>query len=189
MRNASDLIDVALEFAAHAHRADTRKGTDIPYISHPAGVGVLLAQHGCSTEVVCAGILHDTIEDTPVTEQQLRNLFGERITTLVLGASEPDKTLSWRARKEHTHEYLKTAELDVCLVVCADKLHNLRSIRRDLDAHGEQIWGKFNRPRDDQRWYYDGILQSLEPQLRNHKMFQQLQSEISAVFFDDSLTR
>src|SRR5476649_2884608 len=143
-----NLIDQAIEFAAKAHRYQFRKGTDIPYISHPFGVGMILQKAKCKEELIIAGILHDTLEDTDTTEEQLRNQFGEKVLKIVKGCSEPDKGASWEERKKHTLDYLKDAPVSIRQVTCADKLHNLRSIKRDLDSMGEVIWGKFKRGQD-----------------------------------------
>ena len=154
-------IDTAIEFAAQAHRHQLRKGTEIPYISHPYGVGMILLEAKCKEEVIIAGLLHDTLEDTDTTEEDIGSMFGEEVLRLVQGASEPDKTDSWERRKKHTLEFLKSADLAIRQVACADKLHNLRSIRRDVEAHGESIWNKFNRGYEDQKWYYTSLVESL----------------------------
>jgi len=151
------LIFQAIEFAVKAHTNHFRKGTNIPYIVHPLGVGKILIEHGFSEDVIAAGILHDTIEDTPVTLKDIKKYFGGNIRRIVEGASEPDKSDTWENRKRHTIEYLKTAPLDVRLVSCADKLDNIRAIREDYAKLGEKLWSRFNRPKKDQRWYYRSL--------------------------------
>ena len=150
------LLDTAIEVAARAHRDQLRKGTDVPYITHPYGVGLMLARAGYDEEVIVAGILHDTVEDTDVTLEQVREIFGARVADIVRGCSEPDKDLPWEARKRHTMEQLATASIEVRAVTCADKLHNIRSILADLRA-GHDVWGRFNRGREQQAWYYRGL--------------------------------
>lgn len=154
-------MDEAIEFAALAHKNQFRKGSDTPYISHPFGVAFLLREAGCTEDVVIAGLLHDTLEDTQTTEEDIRSRFGENVLRLVKGASEPDKTASWEERKRHTLAFLKTADLDVRLLACADKLHNLRSLRRDAERLGDALWEKFNRGYEQQRWYYTNLVSSL----------------------------
>jgi (p)ppGpp synthase/HD superfamily hydrolase len=80
-----NLIDQVIEFATYAHRTQKRKGTKIPYISHPFAVGIILQQAGCKEEVVAAGILHDTLEDTETTEEDLLTLFGPVVLEIVMG--------------------------------------------------------------------------------------------------------
>lgn len=120
-----------------------------------------MARTGCSEEVIAAGILHDTVEDTPVTLEQIKEEFGDYVMELVQGASEPDKSLSWEDRKKHTLEYLRTAPLDIKCMGCADKLHNAWSIIQDLQEHGESVWERFNRGKEQQLWYYKGVYESL----------------------------
>jgi len=155
------LIDQAIEFAAKAHYSQFRKGTDIPYISHPYGVGMILLQAGCEEDAVIAGILHDTLEDTDTTEEDLLKNFGPTVLEIVKGCSEPDKQASWEDRKKHTIEYLKHAPLTIRQVACADKIHNLRSIKRDIATIGETVWGKFKRGKEFQKWYYTELVDSL----------------------------
>jgi (p)ppGpp synthase/HD superfamily hydrolase len=174
-------IDLAIEFAAKAHEQQNRKGTDIPYISHPFAVGMILLQAKCKEEVIIAGILHDTLEDTKTTEGDIRNKFGEEVLRLVLGASEPVKSDTWEERKRHTLEFLQSADLAVRQVVCADKLHNLRSIRRDVDVLGDKVWSRFNRGYEDQKWYYTSLVESLGYTSR-FPLLDTFQDEVEAFF-------
>ena len=103
------MINNAIDVAMRAHQNQFRKGTAIPYVTHPLAVGIILAKAGCADEVIVAGILHDTVEDTPMTLDNLRDLFGEKVADIVKGASEPDKSLPWEDRKRHTLNFLKTA--------------------------------------------------------------------------------
>src|SRR5205814_6539887 len=123
------MINVAIEVAARAHYGQVRKGTDIPYISHPYAVGMMLARTGCPEEIITAGILHDTVEDTNITLEYLREKFGEKVASIVEGCSEPHHgSAPWEARKAHTLEYLRNAPWEVKVVTCADKLHNIGTI-------------------------------------------------------------
>ncbi|HEX9444329.1 MAG TPA: HD domain-containing protein [Candidatus Binatia bacterium] len=151
------MIFAAIEFAARAHSGQFRKGTNIPYIVHPLGVAKILLEYGCAEAVVAAGMLHDTVEDTPVALDDIRRSFGDEVAALVEGASEPDKSDTWENRKRHTIEYLKTAPVDVLLIALADKLDNLRSMRADYERLGDAFWSRFNRPMESQRWYYRSL--------------------------------
>ena len=150
----NDLIFRAVETATRAHAGQCRKGTRMPYIAHPLCVAELLVRLGCDDEVVAAGILHDTVEDTPLELQDIRGEFGDRVADLVAGATEPNRSADWESRKSHTIEYLRSAPAEVVAISCADKLHNLLSIREDLRMEGNAVWARFSRPRDLQRWYY-----------------------------------
>ena len=155
------MIDLAIEVAVKAHQNQFRKGTDIPYITHPLAVGVILAKAGCSDEVIVAGILHDTVEDTYITLEYLRDTFGKKVSTMVEGASEPDKSLPWEERKRHTLEFLQEASPEIKFVALADKLNNIRAIASDYAEIGEELWERFNRGKDNQKWYYQGLVQAL----------------------------
>ena len=133
----SDLIHKALVFSSKAHRDQLRKSTDIPYISHPAAVGMILLKAGCRDELVAAGILHDCLEDADVTDKDILQEFGAEVLELVKGASEPDHhSKTWKERKQHTIDYLKSASHDVRMVACADKFHNVMNILMDFHALG-----------------------------------------------------
>ncbi|MED3562733.1 HD domain-containing protein, partial [Bacillus xiapuensis] len=100
-----EVVENALQMAGKAHEGQYRKLTDIPYIIHPVAVGMLLMKEGFAEDIVAAGILHDTVEDTDLTLEDIKQEFGEKIAEIVAGCSEPDKSLSWEKRKEHTIEF------------------------------------------------------------------------------------
>lgn len=177
-----NMIDKAIQFAAKAHEGQVRKATDIPYITHPFAVGMLLQKAKCSEEVIAAGILHDTIEDTSVTYEQLVEEFGQKVANLVLAASEHDKSLPWKERKLHTIQSLRNPSMDEMKVIVTDKLHNLRSIRKDLNEIGEEVWSRFNRGKSDQHWYYSSIVEALAPRKAEFQYIQELEKEVIAVF-------
>jgi (p)ppGpp synthase/HD superfamily hydrolase len=180
-----DLIDRAIEAAAKAHRKQARKGTKIAYITHPFAVGVILAKAGCSEEVIAAGILHDTVEDGRVKLSRIREEFGDRVACIVEQCTEPDKRRAWEKRKQHTLDTLKKASLDAKYVACADKLHNIRSIARDCRKVGDGVWRRFRRGREDQRWYYTSLVNSLRSRRKSasyEKLYKELKREVEEVF-------
>lgn len=160
-------IEEAIELAAQAHNGQFRKGTRTPYISHPYAVGLMLMNAGCSETVVIAGILHDTVEDTDLTLEYIRKNFGESVADIVDGCSE-NKSLRWRERKTECIEALKIATTEVCLVTCADKLHNLRTVISEYDDIGDAVWERFHGGLEAQTWYYCSILESLRFQRENY---------------------
>jgi (p)ppGpp synthase/HD superfamily hydrolase len=179
------MINLAIEVAAWAHQGQVRKGTDLPYITHPYAVGMLLLRSGCSEEVVAAGLLHDTLEDTSLSVEEIRLQFGEKVSAIVLGCSEPNRSLPWEERKQHTLDFLRTAPLEIRWVSCADKLHNLQTLIQDLNRLGDQVWHKFNRGRQKQEWYYRGVVESLWHELKRPpaaSLFHQLREEVERVF-------
>lgn len=154
------MIELAIEFVAKAHEGQKRKGTQIPYIAHPYRVGIILLKEGYPDELVVAGILHDTIEEAGVKIEEIRDLFGDRVASIVEGCTEPNRSLPWKKRKEHTIEYLKNAPLDIKIVSCADKLDNIRSMISDYEQIGDKLWTRFNTGKDEQAWYYRSLVES-----------------------------
>ena len=177
-----NIVEKAINFAAKAHEGQTRKSSDVPYITHPFSVGMLLQKTHCTDEVIAAGILHDTLEDTATTYEQLTEQFGTHIANLVRTASEPDKSLPWEERKQHTIEMLKHASLEDIQIITADKIHNLRSIRADLEVTGEKTWDRFKRGRQEQHWYYSSIVKELTPWKKEFILIQELEKEVYEVF-------
>lgn len=173
----------AIEFSAKAHDHQYRKTTEVPYISHPYSVGLILMKEGCTEDVIVSGILHDVIEDTHVSYEDLVTTFGSKVAEIVTGCSEPDKTLSWEERKKHTISYLKDAPIEVKLVACADKIHNLTSIEHSLAEMGPIAWDRFNRGKEDQEWYYRSLMISISHNFNQHKdLVIRLQEKIEQVF-------
>ena len=150
------LIHRAIEFAVIRHNGQKRKGTETPYIVPPIEVMQLLTAESCTDEVIAAGILHDTLEDTDVTFEEIKENFGEKIASLVAAESE-DKSKSWEERKQATINHLQNCEKEIVMCVLADKLSNLLSICDDFSKVGQKIWERFNRPYEKEKWYYTGI--------------------------------
>lgn len=181
-------IDRAIEFATKAHQKQFRKSSNIPYISHPFGVVMLLKEAGCEEDVVIAGLLHDIVEDTSYTLKDIKIRFGDKVAEIVDGCSEPNRTASWEERKQHTITFLKTAPFDIKLVTCADKLHNIRTISSGFLSVGESFWDRFSRGYSDQKWYYislvDSFFEGLENQPEN-SLFHQFKNQVQLLFLSD----
>ena len=185
--------DLALTVAWEAHKNQKRKGTDLPYILHPIEVAMILINNGANDEQITAGLLHDTLEDTGVTLSEIIEKFGENVGRLVVGASEPNKIeltnkftdeqekTSWKERKKHTIEYLAHAPKDIKLISCADKLSNIRSMMKDYKEIGNELWKRFNASCEDQKWYYEGIVKSLEG-ITEYNMHQELEATVKELF-------
>ncbi|NTW14702.1 MAG: HD domain-containing protein [Candidatus Moranbacteria bacterium] len=148
-------IGMAIKFAAKTHNQyqnQTRKGKVIPYISHPLTAGIILALAGASEDVVVAGILHDTIEDSvpekKVTAEMLSERFGDRVAGLVLSVTETDKTLSWDDRKRQALEHVAHFSNDSLLVKSADILSNVSETVNDYRNHGDEVFAHFSVPKE-----------------------------------------
>jgi (p)ppGpp synthase/HD superfamily hydrolase len=146
------MIFKAIEFSTKAHTGLYRKGTKIPYITHPLNVAQILIEYECPESVVTAGILHDTLEDTQATVDDIRDAFGYEVADLVNAVSEPNKSDTWENRKAHTIKHLKTASPEVLMISLADKMDNIKKIREDYEKIGNKVWERFNRPKEKQKW-------------------------------------
>jgi (p)ppGpp synthase/HD superfamily hydrolase len=179
-------FDEALIFAALAHSAvsQARKGTSFPYVVHPIRVADILDRFGLGEDVVVAGFLHDTIEDTRVTAEEVELAFGPRVRHLVESVSEPDKAARWKVRKQLTVDHLEAEEdHDILALTAADKLDNVRSTTDMLLRFSEpEVWGHFSAPQSEQRWYYRTIAGVLLGKDADSRLFQVLDEETRALF-------
>ena len=174
-------MDYAIYFATKAHKGQKRKQEDIDMIFHPFTVGMTLQRHGCEEEVVIAGILHDVVEDTQYTFEDIEKEFGKTIRDYVYDASEPDKTLPWRERKEHTIEHIKTAPLGSKLIVACDKISNLEDSLENIRKYGEDRVLK-SRP-EEQKWYYTNVYAScIENEDENHPIFKRYKKVLDKIW-------
>lgn len=157
-------LDEALAYVADAFRYKTRKGTDIPYLTHLLAVMALVGEHGGSEEQMIAALLHDTLEDIEgITRDDLELRFGRPVADMVEALSDTTEhpKPDWRTRKERYLTRLAQEGPWVKLVSAADKFHNVQCLRRDLDRYGEAVWARFNAGREDQVWYYRSVVEAL----------------------------
>ncbi len=156
------MIREAVEFAVEAHRGGVRKGTQVPYIVHPLEAAVIVGSMTDDEELIAAAVLHDVLEDTDASEEELRRRFGDRVTDLVVQETD-DKTRSWQERKQSKLEKAKKADPELKLLILGDKLSNIRSMARDYLLLGEDFWQRFNeKDKDSHAWYYWGMAESLK---------------------------
>lgn len=168
------MVDEAIEFATKAHAGQFRKGTKRPYIVHPVEVADIVAAMTKDEEVISAAVLHDTIEDCEgVTQEILRQEFGERVASIVSQESE-DKSLSWEERKGATIRRLRTSSWEVQMIGLADKLSNMRDIDRDYPVLGEELWLRFRmQSKTAMGWYYKGVQEALEDVFYGNPVFEE----------------
>ncbi|AMW03821.1 HD domain-containing protein [Gemmatimonas phototrophica] len=168
MTGYSDRINHAFAFAAKHHDQQVRKGTRLPYLTHPANVALILTRYGCNEETVVAGILHDVIEDCvregmtrEMLEERIGHKFGNSVLATVLAVThrkmdDDGVEMSSDERKEDYLARLSLANEDALWVCAADKVHNANSILSDLrrTAFPETVWGRFSVGRDGTiKWY------------------------------------
>ena len=183
----SELLDRAIIFAVKAHHNTERRGKGFPYIVHPMEAVEIVATITPDQELLAAAALHDTIEDTDVTVEELRREFGDRIAALVHaesdqfteGVSEED---SWHDRKQAAIDRLAAASHDAKIVALGDKLSNMRAIWRDYQQKGDELWNIFHvKDKASHEWHYRGLAASLS-ELNNTFAYQEFVRLIDDVF-------
>lgn len=179
-------LDEALALATDAFRHQVRKGTGVPYLTHLLQVMVHVGEHGGDEDQLIAAVLHDYLEDIEgASAEQLRGRFGDRVTRLVEGLS--DSTThpkpAWQERKERYIARLAAEPGELKLICCADKLHNARSIRRDLAVVGDPLWDRFTASCEQTLWYYRAIARALGSGW-SHPLLTELEVEVEALHRD-----
>ena len=183
------LLTRAIEYAAKMHEGQFRKGTNIPYILHPLEAAAIVATMTTDEEVLAGAVLHDVVEDTAATVEDIRRMFSERVAAIVAGESEEkreDKPAAetWELRKQETLDHLASVDdADVLMVCLGDKLSNIRAIERDYYAVGERFWDRFNQ-RDPEKhaWYYSSIAAILEKTLGDTAAWREYDERVRNVF-------
>lgn len=182
----------AINYMIDKHDVATRKGTTIPYQTHPLGVmNVLLEEKAydsrITTDAVIAGLLHDLNEDANISIETIQQDFGKEVSRLVANLSEPEELKrlpnqkdTWKQRKEHSLALLKDADILTTFIFCADKLDNARAIHRDV-LLGEDVWSRFNASKTDVEWYYRSALSAMH-QITGSRMHRLLAREIEGIF-------
>lgn len=161
------LLNKAIKYAVEKHSRQLRKGTHIPYIVHPMEVMSILNEMRLGMNVIIAGVLHDTVEDTSATIDDIIREFGEDVAELV-GSHTEDKSKTWFQRKSKGLEELAEGPYELKCLVLADKLSNVRNMDRDSQREGDEYWDRFNAGKEKQAWYYRGAVKALA-ELADHE--------------------
>lgn len=182
------LFEKAVTFAAVAHCGMTRKGNRIPYLTHPVEAAAIVAEITDDEELIAAAVLHDVVEDTEITLQEIQEYFGERIAYYVSTESEdkrPDLPSedTWMLRKEETIGFLREeADRNAQILALADKLSNMRSIERDVRVLGDGLWERFHqKDKAVQGWLYRAIANALSD-LKEYPAWKEFDQLIKKVF-------
>ncbi|HCU71064.1 MAG TPA: phosphohydrolase [Candidatus Moranbacteria bacterium] len=145
----------AIKFAIKTHdlyQKQTRKGKGTAYITHPLTVGFILACANAPEDVIVAGILHDTIEDSieskKVSYEMLHERFGESVADMVQSVSETSKGLSWEKRKEEALRHIENFSHESFLVKSADIISNTSELIDDHARYGDEVFSRFNAPKE-----------------------------------------
>ncbi|MBU2575799.1 HD domain-containing protein [Patescibacteria group bacterium] len=158
----------AIKFATKTHeiyQKQKRKHKDIPYITHPLTVGLILARAGAPENIIIAGILHDTMEDGvaehKVTRAMLDERFVDSVGNIVEGVTEPNKELPWHERKQLALEHIKIINGPTLWVKSADVISNVSEILDDYGHDGDDVFSRFNAPKKDIIANYIAVLRAL----------------------------
>ena len=187
------LFEQACIFAAIAHQGATRKGSRIPYLVHPVEAAGIVAEMTDDEDLIAAAVLHDVLEDTDVTCEELEEFFGPRIAGYVNGESEakrrdlpPEST--WMLRKQETVDFLMNrADRNARMLALADKLSNIRAIARDVDKIGDRVWERFNqKDKAKHGWMYRQIAEALK-ELQDYPAWKEYDGLVRKVFHEDSM--
>ena len=152
----SELWQQAFTYASTLHATQTRKGKDVPYISHLMGVAAIVLEQGGTENQAIGALLHDAVEDQDVTVEEIRERFNDEVAEIVEGCTdaEGEPKPEWRERREKYITHLSEAGPSVRLVAAADKLYNARNILEDYRKEGETLWDRFTGKKDGTLWYY-----------------------------------
>ena len=181
------LLDHAIVFAVRAHAGIERRGKGFPYIVHPMEAVEIVATMTSDQELLAAAALHDTVEDTDVTIEQIRTEFGDRVASFVAAESDephqrPDSVENWRARKQAAINRIACASRDAKIVALGDKLSNMRAIARDYAQQGDALWDLFHaKDPQDHEWHYRGLADALSD-LRDTFAYKEFEYLINQVF-------
>lgn len=180
----SEKLQHALNDTLVLHKHQKRKGTVIPYASHPISLAMLLIDAKLKEEIVIAALLHDTIEDTELDEKSLRDKYGQEIYDLVMACTEKDQSQKWEIRKSHTIEKFPGLSEDAKWIVLVDKLHNLYSMYYQYQVVGDALWDNFSRGPEKQQWYYHTLLEKFrqEAQFKNHELLMKYEDFYQKLF-------
>ena len=179
----SERYDKALALAARAHRHQTRKGDDVPYLAHPVHVSVILLRHGFPGDVVIAGLLHDVVEDQDIPLSDIEAGFGQAVANMVAALTERKREngieRTWESRKLEALDQLKKAGPDAVAVKAADVLHNTRTLARQLHSQGPSAWSHYSRGPDASLWYARSVAAVARDRLGAHALVDELDSSIN----------
>lgn len=163
-------IEHAIRVASMLHRGQLRKGDGTtPFITHPFVMAFLLVQYTKDEDTIIAGILHDSIEDSDYSFEKLETEFGSRVKEMVCLLTECKHSekmhTSWIERKERYLKQMHQMDNETLLISAIDKFHNLHAMMYDYSYMGEDMWKRFNAPKDKRLWFYAEALKILKERL------------------------
>ena len=183
-----ELVSRAIIFATKAHDQMRRKNSEVPYIVHPLEAAVIVSTMTSDQEVIAAAVLHDVVEDTGVTIEEVYKEFGEYVRFLVASETENKREdqpadSTWKIRKEESLEDLKNAkDVNILKVWLGDKLANIRAIYEEWKVNGDKMWVNFNqKDPKEHAWYYKTIAEYTSA-LKEYRAWQEYNEIVKIVF-------
>jgi (p)ppGpp synthase/HD superfamily hydrolase len=174
--NHTPKIRKAIQFAARKHHDQLRlEAEPLPYITHLFSAAILVAEDGsASDEVVIATLLHDTLEDTETTEEEIASAFGGRVLELVKTVTEPKEVEDWKERKKRYLAQLALGSDDALLISIADKIDNIESKLEAYAREGAELLKRWKQPPESYLWYHGAVLNMAEARLLKHPLTKRL---------------
>lgn len=155
----SDRLMRGIATASRAHDGHYRKGSGVPYISHPMAVMLIAASVTNDEDVLLAALFHDILEDVPenYSRAEMEDEFGPRVVEIVEGVTKDSSLPSWQERADAYLEQLSRGSEESLIVAAADKFHNLSQTLEDLDRDGHALWQRFRSTPSQQLWWYTSV--------------------------------
>lgn len=186
-----DKLTLAIEFAAKAHDGMVRKKEKTPYILHPLEAATIVGTMTSDQDIISAAVLHDVVEDTGITIDEIEENFGSCVRMLVESETEdkradlpPEDT--WKVRKEESLKVLKNSDdIAVKMLWMGDKLSNMRSFYRIWKNEGESMWQSFNQKDPEQQFWYYSTIAELTASLKMFSAWQEYNELVKIVFGKD----
>tara|TARA_B100000508_G_scaffold60333_1_gene47141 strand:- start:180857 stop:181420 length:564 start_codon:yes stop_codon:yes gene_type:complete len=164
-------LENAIRIASQYHHGQFRKEHDeLPYISHPFSVASLVSNYTEDEDIVIAALLHDTVEDTEMTHEELIKFFGERVSELVDNVSEPKGNIPWKERKDIYLKKLEDGPVDAVLIAAADKIHNMQSKYRIHNDQGFMFVKSLGLLDKKYIWYHSAVYDIVKEKLGESKI-------------------
>jgi guanosine-3',5'-bis(diphosphate) 3'-pyrophosphohydrolase len=178
----SPLVRTALEKARDAHAGQVRNGSGgTPYVEHPVRVAALLDEHGYGSDAVAAALLHDVVEDSETTIDELRELFGESVAGMVGALTDDESIDSYRERKAEHRERVAAAPGDALAIYAADKLTNASTLRAAYEREGESVRDEFKVSLELKTEIWEADLRLLREKAPELPFLDDLAAELSAL--------
>ncbi|MCS4492519.1 HD domain-containing protein [Corynebacterium sp. ES2715-CONJ3] len=168
-------LNRAISLACYAHDGQVRKGSSLPYISHPVAVMASLA--GSHTDILCAAVLHDAIEDAPdrISLEEIREQLGETVATWVHALTKSRAIDDWYECGKSYLSQISLAGEEVIVIAVADKLHNVQCTLDDYALVGDEIWKRFRTGKEGQIWWHRKVLELASSRCAGHPLVEEYQ--------------